>query len=245
MRTRVLQFLLIISLVARLIKGRPHVNEQPLKFNLDTDKEVEGYADNTEKPAMKVTAISRLQDGMEWLDRMSDALRFARGRLVNSVAIAQNVLAERLEEFMSEARNNVAGAIGAANDIYAKSRSTLQSYENGPLGQLFPSKTRETVRLENEKDQAILENKKLNPISSLLENVFKPQPIVDKITEEEKYGNNGDKFIGLGRALVNGFEGLSNFINGIVDFPVKAAKNTSRSITEALNQIGSKLVGLQ
>ena len=121
------------------------------------------------------------------------------------------------QEIMSETRNNVAGAIGAAHDIAAKTRSTLNSYDRAPLAQLLPSRTRETVRLENESEQAILEKKKTNPISSLLESITKPKPIVDNIREEEKYGNNGDKFIGVGRALVNGFEGLSNFLNAIVD----------------------------
>lgn len=119
---------------------------------------------------------------------------------------------------MSETRNNVAGAIGAANDIIVKGRSTLQSYDKTPLAQFFPPRTRENTRLETEQDQALLEKKKTNnPISSFLESIVKPKPIVDNIREEDKYGNNGDKFIGVGRALVNGFEGLSNFLNAVVD----------------------------
>lgn len=125
------------------------------------------------------------------------------------------------QELMSETRNNVAGAIGAANDIIEKGRSTLASYERAPFARLLPPKTRETVRLETEAGQALLEKpKSQNPVSSFLESVLKPKPIVDSISEEEKYGNNGDKFIGVGRALVNGFEGLSNFLNAVVEVSV-------------------------
>ncbi|XP_011493985.1 PREDICTED: uncharacterized protein LOC105359175 isoform X2 [Ceratosolen solmsi marchali] len=148
-------------------------------------------------------------------------------------------------EIMSETRNNVAGAIGAANDIIVKGRSTLQSYEKSPFANFLPPKTRETTRLESEKDQAFFERKRENPISLFLQSILKPQPIVDSIKEEDKYGNNGDKFVVVGRAFVNGVEGISNFVNYVADLPVNAAKKTSRGITEALNQIGSRLIGLQ
>jgi hypothetical protein len=123
-----------------------------------------------------------------------------------------------LQELMSETRNNVAGAIGAANDIIVKGRSTLQSYEKSPFASFLPPKTRETARLESEKDQAFFErNNDNNPISLFLQSILKPQPIVDSIKEEDKYGNSGDKFGTVGRALVNGVEGISNFVNSIVD----------------------------
>lgn len=76
---------------------------------------------------------------------------------------------------------------------------------------------RETVRLENETGQSLLEKPVPKPITGLFESFFKPTPLVDSIREEEKYGNDGDKFIGIGRALVSGFEGFSNFLNAIVD----------------------------
>lgn len=44
-----------------------------------------------------------------------------------------------------------------------------------------------------------------------------PTPLVDGIQEHEKYGNNGDKFYGAGRALVNTYEGFSNILNKVVD----------------------------
>ncbi|XP_001604517.1 uncharacterized protein LOC100118466 isoform X1 [Nasonia vitripennis] len=236
-------FLVLLAVLVLRTDARPAVDQEPVRFSLDTGKD-EGVPID-DKP-LTLDVSTRIQDGMEWLGRMADALRFGRGRLVNSVAIARNIIAERVEELMSETRNNVAGAIGAANDIIVKGRSTLQSYDKTPLAQFFPPRTRENTRLENEQDQALFEKKKTNnPISSFLESIVKPKPIVDNIKEEDKYGNNGDKFIGVGRALVNGFEGLSNFLNAVVDLPVNAAKKTSRNITEALNQIGSRLVGLQ
>ncbi|XP_001604492.1 uncharacterized protein LOC100118466 isoform X2 [Nasonia vitripennis] len=203
-------FLVLLAVLVLRTDARPAVDQEPVRFSLDTGKD-EGVPID-DKP-LTLDVSTRIQDGME---------------------------------LMSETRNNVAGAIGAANDIIVKGRSTLQSYDKTPLAQFFPPRTRENTRLENEQDQALFEKKKTNnPISSFLESIVKPKPIVDNIKEEDKYGNNGDKFIGVGRALVNGFEGLSNFLNAVVDLPVNAAKKTSRNITEALNQIGSRLVGLQ
>lgn len=46
---------------------------------------------------------------------------------------------------------------------------------------------------------------------------FQPKPIVDTISEEEKYGNTGDKFYGAGRALVGGAEGVSNLVNSVLE----------------------------
>lgn len=47
--------------------------------------------------------------------------------------------------------------------------------------------------------------------------IFNRKPIVDTIQEHEKYGNNGDKYRNIGVAVVNGFEGLSNFLNSAVE----------------------------
>lgn len=79
---------------------------------------------------------------------------------------------------------------------------------------------RETVRLESETGQALLERPVSKPFMGILEALFRPTPLVDNIQEKEKYGNSGDKFIGIGRALVNSFEGFSNFLNAVVDVSV-------------------------
>lgn len=123
-----------------------------------------------------------------------------------------------LQGLASEARNNVASVIAANSDILAQGSDAINTFvTSGPLNSFLPPKTRETVRLENENDQALFEAKKSNPIGNLIAMYLSPTPLVDKIREEDKYGNSGDKFIGIGRALVGGFEGLSNFLNTVVD----------------------------
>lgn len=43
------------------------------------------------------------------------------------------------------------------------------------------------------------------------------EPIVDNIKEEDKYGNSGDKFLPIGKFLVDGFEAFSNLLNKFID----------------------------
>ncbi|XP_011315377.1 uncharacterized protein [Fopius arisanus] len=129
-------------------------------------------------------------------------------------------------------------------------RSTIESHsgspvKTSPISDFFPPKTRENARLENEGGQSLFELPKKTSIQKLLLSMFTPTPLLDRTTEEEKYGNSGERFNDVGRALVNGFEALSNFINTVVDLPVNAAKKTSRGLTAALNQVGGKLIGLE
>lgn len=81
---------------------------------------------------------------------------------------------------------------------------------------LFHPIPQETVRLENDTAQAILERRKPDVIRQGLNNFLTPKPIVDKIQEQEKYGNAGDKHIGVGRAVVDAYENFSNFLNALV-----------------------------
>ncbi|XP_023287878.1 uncharacterized protein LOC105703811 [Orussus abietinus] len=207
--------------------GRP--SEEPTKFDL--------IPKNHTLEAISVRVPTRLQQGKEILGRIMDAMRFGRGRLVNSASMARNIIANRVEEAASEVQNTVISAIAAKGDILSEGRDVITSN--------LPPRTRETVKLEKESEQAILERRKSNSVSAVLESILKPVPLVDRIREEEKYGNSGDRFSGIGRALVNGFEGFSNFLNSVVDLPINAAKKTSRSFTEALNQLGSRIIGLQ
>lgn len=46
---------------------------------------------------------------------------------------------------------------------------------------------------------------------------FQPRPIIDTISEHEKYGNEGDRFYGIGRAIVNGYEQFANFMNKLLN----------------------------
>lgn len=75
-------------------------------------------------------------------------------------------------------------------------------------------------------------------------NIAHPKPLIDTISEEEKYGNNGDQFRSFGNAIVNSYEGFSNFLNAAVDLPFEAMKQVTRKATSYLGAIGAKLVGL-
>ena len=112
----------------------------------------------------------------------------------------------------------MASVIAAKGDIIAQGSEAINNIvSSAPFEKFLTPNTRETVRLESETAQGILEKPLPNPIGRFLESYLRPTPLVDKIREEDKYGNNGDKFIGIGRALVGGFEGLSNFLNAVVD----------------------------
>lgn len=47
--------------------------------------------------------------------------------------------------------------------------------------------------------------------------IRKRLPILDTIKESDKYGNNGDKFDGISRTIVNGYEAFSNFLNTLIE----------------------------
>ncbi|XP_066588317.1 uncharacterized protein [Prorops nasuta] len=229
------KFLMIFVLLVYIdtITSRPA--EEPTKISLNSA---------VARPKTTPQPITRLQRGQELLGRLMDAIRFGRGRLVNSISLARNIVADQVELIASEARDNVVSAIEQA-EIPDHGHGDLVIPETPPPLSKYHSYTRETVQLESEGKQGLLEKQAPKPVRGLLENFLKPTPLVDGITEKEKYGNSGDQFIGIGRALVGGFEGLSNFLNTVVDLPINAAKKTSRSLTEALNQIGARLIGLQ
>ncbi|XP_045458601.1 uncharacterized protein LOC123668957 [Melitaea cinxia] len=79
---------------------------------------------------------------------------------------------------------------------------------------------------------------------NIVAGIFQPKPIVDTIREEEKYGNEGDKFRDAGRAIVGGAESFSNFFNTLIEVPSKILKSITRAASEKLNNFGGKLVGL-
>uniref|UniRef100_A0A0A1X0P9 Polycystic kidney disease 2-like 1 protein n=1 Tax=Zeugodacus cucurbitae TaxID=28588 RepID=A0A0A1X0P9_ZEUCU len=70
------------------------------------------------------------------------------------------------------------------------------------------------------------------------------EPIVDTISEHEKYGNNGDMFDGIARSIVNGYEAFSNLLNTLIQKPKDIARSISKGITAQLDIIGGKIVGL-
>ncbi|XP_014475670.1 PREDICTED: uncharacterized protein LOC106744991 [Dinoponera quadriceps] len=182
-----------------------------------------------------------------WLDLSrarpaKDSTRFSLNIIKNDTKNIWSSTLEQEKQLSSEVLSNFVSII-TKPDKPNPSRRSLTSIQTTTPIILFRS-MRETVRLENETAQAILERRKPDNVRQALGSFLNPTPIVDGIKEEEKYGNTGDKFIGFSRGIVNAFENLSNFLNTVVDLPVNAAKQTSRGITETLNELGARLIGL-
>ncbi|CAL7936920.1 unnamed protein product [Xylocopa violacea] len=143
-------------------------------------------------------------------------------------------------------------------DVVARMASTieqgraLESQSNvAPLSAAQPETpqeqtplVREMAVLLNETDQAILEKPISKPITGLLESFLHRAPLVDTLKEEERYGNTG-RYTEIGRALVNGYEGFSNFLNSVIEIPRNAVQEKSRGITDMLRKVGQRLVGLE
>ncbi|XP_049779812.1 uncharacterized protein LOC126176692 [Schistocerca cancellata] len=108
------------------------------------------------------------------------------------------------------------------------------------LGKNFAPQDPEMAKFESDSQS----KKMFSAVQSFLINVLKPQPIVDTITEEEKYGNDGEKFARVGRTLVGGAETLTNFFASVVDVPMNVLKGFTRKASTVLSGIGTKLVGL-
>lgn len=122
------------------------------------------------------------------------------------------------QELSVAAQNNVASVIAAKGDLVAQGRNALESLRsNGAFFNILPPTMRETVRLETEGGQSLLEKPQMSHVEGFLESFLRPTPLIDGIQESEKYGNSGDRFAGIGRAIVGGYEGLSNFLNTVVD----------------------------
>ncbi|XP_029667307.1 uncharacterized protein LOC115237990 isoform X1 [Formica exsecta] len=181
-----------------------------------------------------------------WLDSLSahpadEPTKFILNDMQNN---AESILPSRLEEakqLTSETQNNVEPVV----IMVEKPNQSRRSVQSTTPIVLFHPMTRESVRLENETEQAILERRKPDNIRQALNNIVTPTPIVDGIKEEEKYGNTGDTFIGFGRVFVKGFENLANTLSAIINIPYNAAKQTSRAATQILDQLGKRLIGLE
>ncbi|XP_044596570.1 uncharacterized protein LOC123273258 isoform X2 [Cotesia glomerata] len=212
--------LLLVANVDKHVLSKPTSTTETVELTLETPKEI------INSTIIKVP--NRWDRGMEFTSETAN-------KLVSLLAARD---ARKIIQNKTEKRN----AISPRSETITTVSTPIKI---GPLDSFLPAKTRETSRLESETGQSLFEFKKPKPVQGFLENLLSPVPLVDRIREEDKYGNTGDKFIGIGRALIKGFEGFSNFLNTIVDLPVDAAKKTSRGITAALNQIGGKLVGLE
>ncbi|XP_071641057.1 uncharacterized protein [Temnothorax longispinosus] len=227
-----LRILMILSFVCSLdlLNARPA--EEPIKFTFG----------NIQNNAENVTP-SNLEDTKELLERVGDAIRIGRGRFVNLIILTRNNIANQAEQINNNFQNSLDPLITESDK--PQSRRSLPSVQSTTPITLFRVTSRETVRLENETAQAILEKRKPDTIIQVLNGFLTPKPLVDRIRDEEKYGNMGDKFIGIGRGFINGFENLSNFLNFLTEFPVGITKQVSRGVTQTLNELGSRLIGLQ
>ncbi|XP_023166498.2 uncharacterized protein LOC111596476 isoform X2 [Drosophila hydei] len=137
------------------------------------------------------------------------------------------------------------GALDAFAEDVADSSERSAASEAGFKISLLPAppKTAESVNLEHE----ALPSKVLSAYDKTqqkLTDLTHPVPIVDSISEHEKYGNNGDKFENISRSIVNGYEAFSNLLNSFIQKPKELARSVSKGITAQLDIIGGKLVGL-
>ncbi|CAH0560513.1 unnamed protein product [Brassicogethes aeneus] len=107
----------------------------------------------------------------------------------------------------------------------------------------FPDSGKKQAVLETESLTSQLDSKYTN-LQHFVANLLNPKPIVDTIQEHEKFGNDGDKLRSFGTAVIGKFEGFSNVLNTAVDIPFEKAKQVGKKITNSLNAVGGKLVGL-
>jgi hypothetical protein len=127
-----------------------------------------------------------------------------------------NIFRSLLQKIASGARSNVDNQIIEANRLNQTRRSVPSAQSTTPAISIA-SETQDRTRLGNESDQGILERPKPDNIRQILDSLLRYTPIVDRIKDEEKYGNIGDRYSGIAKAFINGYENLSNFLNAIVD----------------------------
>ncbi|XP_075155890.1 uncharacterized protein LOC142229233 [Haematobia irritans] len=130
-------------------------------------------------------------------------------------------------------------------DIHSQAEDNGSNSNSGFRISLFqaPVKMRESVNLESEAVPSKILSAYDNSQKAIVDKT-QLLPIVDTISEHEKYGNNGDMFDGISRSLVNGYEAFSNFLNTIIQKPQQIFKSINKSVNTHLDIIGGKLVGL-
>ncbi|XP_001354843.4 uncharacterized protein [Drosophila pseudoobscura] len=135
-----------------------------------------------------------------------------------------------------------------ALDAFAEAESTHSAVSEATTGFKIPllskpAQTAESVNLEQEAIQSKVLSAYENSHKKVAE-LSQPVPILDTISEHEKYGNSGDMFDGISRTIVNGYEAFSNLLNTLIQKPKELARSVSKGITDQLDIIGGKLVGL-
>ncbi|XP_043500792.1 uncharacterized protein LOC122523202 [Polistes fuscatus] len=152
--------------------------------------------------------------------------------------------ASKLEQAQKRTANDVASNIREKSNFFDEGTESLESLRYPPsIFSAITARSRETVHLENESEQSLAEKTLTLPFNDLFINFFNPTPLVDRIKEEEKYGNTGSNAIG--RTLVNGYESFSNFLNSAINSAQNLKKTVGNNVIDALNHFGGKLVGLQ
>ncbi|XP_004929927.1 uncharacterized protein LOC101736369 [Bombyx mori] len=139
-----------------------------------------------------------------------------------------NFISNKLQSSTKFISNKIETQVKALNfgGPFASRTSTLESAV--PETEGFGSKT-----------LSVKEN-----IQNVVAGIFQPKPIVDTISESEKYGNTGDKFYSAGKVIVGGAEGVSNVVNSVLEIPGTFIRTITRAATEKLNNLGGKLIGL-
>ncbi|XP_050447097.1 uncharacterized protein LOC126849366 isoform X2 [Cataglyphis hispanica] len=225
-----LRIVIILSLICWLDSRSAHPADEPTKFIL-----------NDMRSNAESMLPSRLEEAKVLLGRVADTIRIGTGRFINSIILARNIIVNQVEQLISETQNNLEPVI----IMVEKPNQSRRSVQTTTPIVLFHPSGRESVRLENETEQAILERRKPGNIRDALYNIVTPTPIVDGIKEEEKYDNTGDKFIGFGEVFVKGFENFANTLSVIVNIPYNVAKQTSRAASQVLDRLGKRLIGLE
>ncbi|XP_018366262.1 PREDICTED: uncharacterized protein LOC108763274, partial [Trachymyrmex cornetzi] len=146
---------------------------------------------------------------------MEEPTKFTLGNIQNNTENAVPSKLKTTEQINSEFRSSLDPSI-VKSDKPQNRRSILPIQNTTPIG-LFQPIPQEVIRLENETAQAILEKRKPDNIRQFLDTFLTPKPLVDRIKDEEKYGNRGDKYIEIGKAFINGYENFSNFLNNLVE----------------------------
>ncbi|XP_075991237.1 uncharacterized protein LOC142986599 [Anticarsia gemmatalis] len=150
---------------------------------------------------------------------------------------------EPIQKAQSNGGNFLTYKLEAANNLLGSSlNAKANSLSEGGIFSA-PVTTRESALQEVEgygsKTLSVKEN-----LEGYVAGIFQPKPIVDTISESEKYGNTGDKFYTAGKAIVGGAAGFSNFVNSVLEVPGSIFRSITRAATEKLNNLGGKLIGL-
>ncbi|CAH1388862.1 unnamed protein product [Nezara viridula] len=90
---------------------------------------------------------------------------------------------------------------------------------------------------------SIRQKRDVNILQDKLIQTLNPKPILDTITEAEKCCNLQQHPIG--KKLLSVFEQVTSVAANAIQVPAQKVNAVSKSVTEYLNQIGAKLVGLQ